>query len=200
MTVLFLIAIAYPLGNIIRNTEARFSPLLLTCIFPDRTDRIIAAVFICVFILLPMLVLITANINIIWIVVKSADNTGRRTISRAAVTILYICLAFVVSYIPAFINVLLTSTLKVDVPTWFIMFAIYTKSINSLANPPIYCITNKRFRRFLKSICKPNSDPLRRSVVISNSIATDEFELEGTEMNELNKAHNAPDVIQASIS
>ena len=67
------------------------------------------------------------------------------------ITMLCVCCAFIVSYIPRLILVSLDH-ITGNVPVWLYILHSYAYSINTITNPFIYTATNKKFRDFLKSM------------------------------------------------
>jgi hypothetical protein len=69
---------------------------------------------------------------------------------RSIITVNLICWAFLVSYVPIFVMIVLKSSGR-TVPIWFGLFQTYAKSVHVVINPFIYVATNTRFRHFVLS-------------------------------------------------
>eukprot|EP00116_Pleurobrachia_bachei_P005150 sb/3465412/ len=67
---------------------------------------------------------------------------------KAIVTVCLVAWVFVVAVTPMMVRILL-QTRGVELPEVFLIISIEMLFLNSLANPMIYTVTNKRFRRFL---------------------------------------------------
>ena len=98
------------------------------------------------YILLPIAVIIITNIWIVFIATKHARNRTCLPSKAAVITVSCICWIFIGSYIPFFIRIV------VNVPQLFNPIV----SINYIANPIVYTITNYRFRCFIKKMIHLN--------------------------------------------
>ena len=72
-------------------------------------------------------------------------------ISGAIVTILWVCLAFFISYTPQFTDWVIEAGGRV-VPPWGILLVTYCLAINVISNPVIYVVSNRRFKSFVIGI------------------------------------------------
>lgn len=153
--------------------HAHFDPRYLNCIWHhcsnDKLSPYVTIVVgLCVF--APMIILITANVIIIYIVAKSSGKIGRSaTPNRVTVlTLTSICWTFIISYGPVTIDMVLYM-LDFRTPTWFQVLIVYTLSVNVTANPIIYTMRNSRFRRYVASLSTVNINRgviLRRNAVV----------------------------------
>ena len=66
-----------------------------------------------------------------------------------------ICAVFVVSYVPVLIRYMLYAVGRGNLmPIRYKLFARYAVSINLIANPFIYTMTQRRFKEFLQGMIK----------------------------------------------
>ena len=68
------------------------------------------------------------------------------------ITISCVCWAFIISYIPTFIVVVMKTIDPYLIPRWFEIIQLYGLSINTTVNFFIYIKTNKRFQNFVKCL------------------------------------------------
>ena len=109
-------------------------------------------VVVILFMVLPIVLVIIANVCIIFTVMKHAQKAGKRTLNKITViTISSICVCFVVSYCPYCINLILRC-FDVKDQNWFVVTKCYMLSFNTMANPFIYTMTNKPFRDYIKQV------------------------------------------------
>ena len=162
----------------IKNNVAVYQPLRFRCApanFSNPQYKIINNVLTVCFILLPMLVIVTTNLFILFTVtqfrirreiaaaehptccglVRSYITRKRKTRTSASqvsgntvLTIWLICFVFVASYTPLIVFIALRSQ-RDFIPQWFQIFFTHALSLNITMNPFIYALTNKRFRLFL---------------------------------------------------
>ena len=109
-------------------------------------------VLVILFMVVPIVLVIIANVCIISTVMKHAQKAGKTTVNKITViTISSICVCFIVSYSPYCINLILRC-FKVDDQNWFVVTKCYMLSFNTMANPFIYTMTNKPFRDYIKQV------------------------------------------------
>ena len=117
------------------------------------------------FFMIPLIIILISNSIIVYEInsstrkMKHIHNDNIPTISgisrddkktnNAVITLLYICAAFVLSYVP-YISVLVLKSLNVSIPMWVDLLQPYFTSINSTVNPVIFLFNNTAFRNFLK--------------------------------------------------
>ena len=153
--VILLLAIIPSFVFIIHDGYAFYDPYTLKCVaaWIIRTDEhyLISVVSLFLFIVIPLLIIIIANISILYIVDKQARKVGtERTVKgTTVVTISCICWCFVLSYLPGIVSHILRA-FDVIIPVWFNMLRIHSLSLNVVSNPFVYTLTNARFRTFLK--------------------------------------------------
>eukprot|EP00116_Pleurobrachia_bachei_P006857 sb/3467119/ len=117
---------------------------------PTSPTYLSTKIFTAIFIAIPMIIVFLANIKILCIIVTHSLKIGRSLMPhiRTVITVNLICWAFLFSYTPIFIHIILKST-QTEVPPWFALFQVYAKSIHVVLNPFIYVATNRRFRRYV---------------------------------------------------
>ena len=133
----------------IGDTIVYFNPDYFDCDWHLVSLKLYWKISECLYLALPVAVIIIINIWILIIAGRHAKNkTGEKLPSKSAViTVSSICWVFVVSYIPILIDLMID-----DPPSWFNTLAVYTLSISVIGNPIIYTITNNRFRCFIKEM------------------------------------------------
>ena len=107
--------------------------------------------FSMILILLPMGIILIANIALLIIANKHLKNItghGTKTVPRKAlITTSCICWSFVISWIPDLFCWIINKE-----PRFLITFGKYMMALNVVINPVIYSITNNKFRSFLKRL------------------------------------------------
>ena len=85
---------------------------------------------------------------------KQKVNTQVRTINSSTyLTILVICTVLTVSYVPLFV-LAIKDEITNPSPSWLGTLTIELLSLNVLANPVMYTLSNRRFRRYLANLVK----------------------------------------------
>ena len=126
---------------------------------------------------LPMLIILITNIIILIIVAQTSKARGRRHAipsKKAVITISLVCWVYIISYIPTAVQISLLSPHHPP-STWLSLFATYTFSLNIIANPFIYTLTNNRFNRFMKQMFMlgySNRGVVSDVVIMQNSYAS----------------------------
>ena len=157
---LMLFLAMFPVVVLIRSDGYTFyDPYVVSCSPSINYDKNAFAVMIgaIVFLVVPMISTIIANISIVYIASKQAATVGRRCgiNEKTIITISSICWGFILSYIPRYID-LCFDVFSIRYPAWFEIFQIYMLSINVIMNPMIYTITNDKFREYVKHMCTLN--------------------------------------------
>ena len=144
--------------------------------FSDPNYQVINNILTFLVIFLPMLVLLSSNLSILFIVTKFrikreiavstyssfCDYFVGRVFKRkkqrlgvpcpasgnTALTISLICCVFIASYTPLIVFIALRSQ-NYAIPGWYHIFFTHSLSLNIIFNPFIYALTNKRFRGFV---------------------------------------------------
>ena len=153
MVVVLCIPLFWVLGYILAGSYVYYLPTDLNCMMThSNKDNFLFSLKISsiVLIVFPLIVLIVTNVAILWIVAKSTATMGRKAIPNmnTVISIGCICWAFILSYIPTVILYNMS-----DPPEFMHLLKVYILSINTIANPIIYSISNASFRNYLKSIC-----------------------------------------------
>ena len=160
MLAILLLATSPALGSIIIKNYAYFDPDKLNCVVQNSSQQKIAthaSIVLSIFLIIPMLIVIITNILILCIVKKVAEKSGRGSAENktTAITIASICWAFILSYLPVFVGVLLQFFApRVNIPNWYPILYNSSIAINVVVNPFIYALTNKRFRHHSKNSFK----------------------------------------------
>ena len=90
--------------------------------------------------------------------------------------VMIICTVFVVSYVPTITQFIFGAVGIAEIQTRYHLFRQYTLSINLIANPFIYTMTQRRFKEFLQGMIK-------RSVMRRN----DEIEMRVCEQEKIRR-------------
>jgi len=139
---------------LLQGSYAFYNPKILICWSSNHLPRystyLSTKIFTGFFIALPMMIVFFSNVKIIATVIVHSHKVGLSLMPhiRSIITVNLICWAFLASYLPIFILLILKST-NVAVPGWFVLFQVYAKSIHVILNPFIYVATNKRFRDYI---------------------------------------------------
>ena len=154
---MWIIPLFMQLGYVIGGIYAYFQPNILNCegsYFANSGITIYTMVILCVFLIIPMIIIITTNVNILYIVTKHSRKVGKcfSANNATAITISSICWGFILSYCPTLIIYCLVFA-GAKIPIWFHIFQNYARAINIVVNPLIYSITNACFRRYLRCLC-----------------------------------------------
>ncbi|KAL5271340.1 hypothetical protein ACHWQZ_G001843 [Mnemiopsis leidyi] len=160
----------------VRDNYAQYQPLRFRCApanFSNPKYKVLNNVLILCVIILPMVIIVTTNLFILFKVTKFRisrdlasleEPTCFRLVSfyfsrkrnpqkspssgNTVLTISLICFVFVASYTPLIVFIVLRSQ-RDYIPQWFQIFFTHCLSLNITLNPFIYALTNKRFRRFV---------------------------------------------------
>ena len=132
---------------------AHYAPRILSCWssnhLPPEETYTSTKIFTILFIAVPMALLFLISVKIMYtIVVHSLSSGAFMPHIRSIITVNLICWAFILSYTPLFITIVLKSS-GVNIPVWFGLFQVYSKSIHVVVNPFIYVATNLRFQNFI---------------------------------------------------
>jgi len=159
MGIILFIPICWRFTYILLDSYAYYDPAYLSCTascFTDKEFYIYFMIDFCLTICAPMIILVAANVSIIYITSKSASRTGSSATpnKKTVITLSCICWAFILSYGPYLIFTVLFVILNLNFypPEWLILITLYCPSINVVSNPIIYTATNSRFRKFVKSL------------------------------------------------
>ena len=68
-----------------------------------------------------------------------------RPYKKATITILTISIAFLISYVPYFVEIITP-----DLPVWYRLSSMYILSVNIVLNPFIYAIVDREFITYIK--------------------------------------------------
>lgn len=111
-----------------------------------------------IYLFLPVIVTIVANIIILKLVYTSPTITvsGRNRSLKAALTISVICWMYVLSYLPSVVLFALPVAGVSNIPPYVNVINMYSLSLNLISNPFIYSYSNARFALFLKSLLTCN--------------------------------------------
>ena len=160
----------------VRDNYAKYQPLRFRCApanFSNPKYMVLNNVLTFCVIILPMVIIVTTNLFILFKVTKfrikrdlatleeptccslvSSYFSRKReppacpTSGNTVLTISLICFVFIASYTPLIVFIALRSQRDV-IPQWFQIFFTHCLSLNITLNPFIYALTNKRFRRFV---------------------------------------------------
>lgn len=140
---------------------AYFTAYNLNCvpsIYDDNRLTVLTTILYCIYIGIPVVVLIITNLIILYTVSISSRRAGRNANinTNTVVTIACVCSVFTLSHIPSVI-ISITNTLGIHKPIWCNILDLYSPSLNTVANPIVYTIKNKRFRCFIKSMFTRNN-------------------------------------------
>ncbi|XP_063686474.1 melatonin receptor type 1B-like [Bolinopsis microptera] len=140
----------------VNKPTAHFSPPQLTCTISDVADTELDIWFVVwggATAALPMIVTITANIILLVKVFYITRSMGEALPNRGAiVTILWVGLAFILSWAPT-LAIWTVEALHLEVvPVWGVLFSRYCLTINVVSNPVIYVLSNRRFKLFVIQI------------------------------------------------
>ena len=135
------------------NNTAHFYPEYLTCATSSykqgHDSNHLNLITSIIFVLIPILIVITTNIAIISIFLRSRSNIEPCPTSapgaNLSVTLLCICCMFVLSYLP-----IVARDLLPVIEPWYMTFQIYVMSINVVINPIFFLVKHKEFRDFIK--------------------------------------------------
>ena len=141
-----------------------YSPVL-TCTWSNIYDphyKIFNMGIVVAFFLIPLMAILISNAMIVYAISNSArkvrhvhnapvvrGSSDNAKNNNAVVTLVYICGAFVVSYLP-YVTTLVLKSLNVAIPIWVDLLQPYFTSINSTANPIIFLFNNTAFRSYLR--------------------------------------------------
>ena len=137
---------------------ATYSPAILVCTSSNHmptaghTLYTSTKVFTVIFVAMPMIIVFFTSVKIMHTICVHTLSVGVSLMPhiRSIITVNLICWAFLVSYVPIFIMIVLKSSGQF-VPIWFGLFQTYAKSVHVVINPFIYVATNSRFRHFVLS-------------------------------------------------
>ena len=144
-------AAVYILGGVgIMGQYYFFDPFMLACIVsgltnPTQLDFIYNIVATVIFVSVPLVGIITANLAILVLVARARGGIPGINAVRTVSCISWI---FLISVIPTNVRLLLQLT-RVTIPTWFYIMAQELLFMNAVVNPIIYTATNRGFRAFL---------------------------------------------------
>ena len=96
-------------------------------------------------------IICTCNTFLIYKAVKLSAMMETRVNSKGNLTIIVLCGAFLLAYLPYFTVELVTYGSE-DEQAWIKMIAACFVAINVIVNPCIYTLTNRRFGSFMKSM------------------------------------------------
>ena len=132
-----------------------YDPNVYTCNssnhLPKQPTFLSTKIFSAIYVAMPMIIVFLANLRILYVLIIHSLKIGRSLMPhiKTVTTISLICWAFIGSYIPIFVRMILNS-LGYRIPIWFLHFQVYCKSIHVILNPFIYVATNARFRRYIR--------------------------------------------------
>ena len=149
--------------SIILQNEAKFDPGTLNCvIYNSRESTYVtySLTLVFMFLVVPIVIVLFANIAILCIVVKYGCKSGKIPHKMTIITILCVCWTFLLSYVPVLVGLVLRS-LHTHLPPWYNILFNQVTSIDIVANPFIYTLTNSNFRLFMIRACRRTADPPR---------------------------------------
>ncbi|KAL5255567.1 hypothetical protein ACHWQZ_G010964 [Mnemiopsis leidyi] len=140
----------------IAGAYATYSPMIYICTSSNHIPTAgttlynSTKVFTVVFVAVPMVIVFFTSVKIMHTICVHTLSVGVSLMPhiRSIITVNLICWAFLVSYVPIFVMIVLKSTGQY-VPLWFGLFQTYAKSVHVIINPFIYVATNSRFRHFV---------------------------------------------------
>ena len=154
----FLISLAFGSVN--------FDPSVLSCVWPAfDSEKMMASVIIC-FIVAPLTVSLVSNVIIVRKIFGSLPTTPsfsesqlaadrrRRKESTSRLTgrgMCFLCCAFICTYVPMGVISCL-NILGVTITASYNLFKIYPFAINTLINPLVFVVINRRFRSFVRRL------------------------------------------------
>ena len=140
-----------------------FDQYSLICRDSSTTHPVCENTLTIIFVWIPLIILITTNIILLYVVTKY-NPKGRKLPNRAAlITVTMLCWGFLITYVPWIIWILLVTTSTA--PTWLKMFANNCFSLNYFLNPCIYTLTNKRFRDFVTRKYRRKVTDIRETII-----------------------------------
>ena len=143
-------------GN--RNNTAYYDPWSFNCWssqWEEDNADIFNLIIETVYQGIPLLIVVVSNTGTLfailrqnWKMRKSAKSKSSHT---AVITLLLVCWAFVLSYIPDYIIVLL-DLFGNEYPNWFYTIQMYSYALNTIINPLIYSWKDPGFKKFLRGL------------------------------------------------
>ena len=150
MAIIIVVSAVPAIGLILANSDADYEAEHMNCELALFEEVIPSVTIWSIYIALPIIILISTNISILFIVVKSSRRMeGSAVPNKTVNTILWICCTFILSYVPFVIIFLLDNSGQFHIKDHFKVLATYSLTINTVANPLIYVVTNGKFRSFL---------------------------------------------------
>jgi len=145
----------------VAGAYATFSPRILVCTSSNHIPTAGKAlytstkVFTIIFVAVPMIIVFFTSVKIMHTICIHTLSAGVSLMPhiRSIITVNLICWAFLVSYAPIFVMIILKSSGQ-SVPIWFGLFQTYAKSVHVIINPFIYVATNSRFRHFVLNMLR----------------------------------------------
>lgn len=99
---------------------------------------------------LPLMGTFIVNIYIICIIIEQAVVTKRKPCFKPILTIGCVCWIYALSHVPAYVfSILWFAGVYEVAPTWLTVFWNCAVSINSVTNPIVYFVTNRRYRSYV---------------------------------------------------
>jgi hypothetical protein len=125
-------------------------------------------IFSVFYVALPIITVFISNMRMMYIIVQHTVKAGQplNRHLRTLLTVILICWALLVSYLPVFVLILLKSAGR-RVPTWFTLFQIHVRGVHVVVNPCIYVATNARFRGFVSRLVRTERYLLTLQTLVS---------------------------------
>ena len=133
------------------ESTSEFIPGTGTCstsLYQNESAELPVAVLAVVFVLLPLCLIIAGNVILAAVAIRSASRLEEKN-CKAIVTVCSLCGLLFVSWIPWAVDTFVIMAYP-DHPMVLTIINVYIYFLSTFGNPIIYCLTNKRFGRYVR--------------------------------------------------